>query len=144
MREKKPRPRVGDEDVRLTKITARDDAELDFLKKRSLLSSVVIITFFAVLVSRLWFLQVQEGEMYSSRAENNRVRFTEVAPPRGNIFDSMGREVVTNRPAFNVLLSREEKRIDDALLKRVDVALYAAKDAGRNQVVMHEHNIVIS
>jgi penicillin-binding protein 2 len=117
--EKKPRPLTGDEDIRLTKITARDDAELDFLKKRSLLSSVVIITFFAILVSRLWFLQVQQGEIYSGKAENNRIRVIEVAPPRGNIFDSMGREIVTNRPSFNVLLSREEKRIDDAQLKRV-------------------------
>lgn len=119
LREKKAGPLVGDEDIRLTKITARDDAELDFLKKRSLLSAIVVITFFAVLVSRLWFLQIQQGEFYSSRAENNRIRFTDVAPPRGNIFDSMGREIVTNRPSFNVLLSREEKRIDDALLKQV-------------------------
>lgn len=119
-RERKPRPpQVRDQDVRLTKITARDDAELDFLKKRSLISSIVIITFFAILVARLWHLQIQEGELYSSKAENNRVRFVEVAPPRGNIFDSKGREVVTNRPSFNVLLSREEKRIDDFLLKRV-------------------------
>ena len=57
--------------------------------------------------------------MYGNKADNNRVRFAEVVPPRGNIVDSMGREIVTNRPAFNVVLSREEKRIDDALLKRV-------------------------
>ncbi|HER62809.1 MAG TPA: penicillin-binding protein 2 [Desulfobacteraceae bacterium] len=122
-RERKTRAPVGDEDVRLTKITARDDAELDFLKKRSLISSVVIITFFAVLVSRLWFLQIQQGEMYSSKAENNRVRSVDVAPPRGNIFDSMGREIVTNRPSFNVLMSREEGRIDDILLKKVAAIL---------------------
>lgn len=110
---------VQDQDVRLTKITARDDAELDFLKKRSLISSIVIITFFAILVSRLWFLQIQQGDLYSNRAENNRVRYVDVMPPRGNIFDSKGREVVTNRPAFDVLLSREERRVDDALLKKV-------------------------
>ena len=118
-REKKTRPQVGDKDVRLTKISPRDDAELDFLKKRSLISSVIIITFFAVLVSRLWFLQIQQGEMYGNKADNNRVRFAEVVPPRGNIVDSMGREIVTNRPAFNVVLSREEKRIDDTVLKRL-------------------------
>lgn len=117
---------MGETDVRLTKITARDDAELDFFKKRALISSVVIITFFAVLVSRLWFLQIQQGDIYSNKAENNRVRYVEVAPPRGNIFDSMGREVVTNRPSFDVLLSREEKRIDEALLKKM--ALYLEID----------------
>ncbi len=57
--------------------------------------------------------------MYGNKADNNRVRFAEVVPPRGNIVDSMGREIVTNRPAFNVVLSREEKRIDDAVLKRL-------------------------
>lgn len=117
-REKKPRNLVGDQEIRLTKITARDDAELDFLKKRSLISSVVIIIFFAILISRLWFLQIQQGDIYSSKADNNRVRYVEVSPPRGNIFDRAGREVVTNRPSFNVLLSREERKIDDALLKK--------------------------
>lgn len=110
---------VSDESVKMTKITPRDDAELDVLKKRALISSVVIITFFAVLISRLWFLQFQQGEVYSSKADNNRVRYVEVAPPRGNIFDSMGREIVTNRPSFNVVLSREGNRLDDALLKQV-------------------------
>lgn len=116
--ERRARPRA-EQGTRLTKITARDDAELDFLKKRALISSVFIITVFAVLVSRLWFLQIQQGDIYSSKAENNRVRYVDIAPPRGNIFDSMGREVVTNRPSFDVLLSREEKRIDEALLKKV-------------------------
>lgn len=110
---------VGDDNVLMTKITPRDDAELDFLKKRALISSVIIITFFAVLVSRLWFLQIQEGEIYSSKADNNRVRYVEVAPPRGNIFDSMGREIVTNRPSFNVVMSREDDRLDTELLKKV-------------------------
>ena len=112
-------PLVGDEQVIKTKITPRDDAELDLLKKRALISSMVIITFFAILVSRLWFLQIQEGELYRDKAENNRVRYVEVAPPRGNIFDSMGREVVTNRPSFNVVLIREDNRLDIDLLKQV-------------------------
>ena len=61
--------------------------------------------------------------MYSDKADNNRVRYVDVAPPRGNIFDSMGREIVTNRPSFNVVLSREDNRLDDALLKKVAALL---------------------
>ena len=118
-RELDSHPLVGDESGRMTKITPRDDAELDFFKKRALISSIIIISFFAVLVSRLWFLQIQQGEIYSKQADNNRVRYVEVAPPRGNIFDSMGREVVTNRPSFNVVMSREDNRLDDVLLKKV-------------------------
>lgn len=110
---------VPDDNTRMTKITPRDDAELDYLKKRALISSAIIITLFAILVSRLWFLQIQQGELYSSKADNNRVRYVEVAPPRGNIFDSAGREIVTNRPSFNVVLSREDKRLDVTLLKKV-------------------------
>jgi penicillin-binding protein 2 len=112
-------PAVRDESARMTRITPRDDAELDFLKKRSLISSIIIISFFAILVSRLWFLQIQQGEMYSRQADNNRVRYVEVAPPRGNVFDSKGREVVTNRPSFNVVMSREGNRLDDLLLKKI-------------------------
>jgi len=112
-------PAARDESVRMTKITHRDDAELDFLKKRALISSIIIISFFAILVSRLWFLQVQQGEIYSKQADNNRVRYVEVDPPRGNIYDSAGREVVTNRPSFNVVMSREDNRLDEALLKKI-------------------------
>lgn len=123
-KERQPRPPALEApDARLTLITPRDDAELDFLKKRALISSIVLISFFAILVARLWYLQIQEGETYASLADNNRVRYVEIAPPRGNIFDSMGKEVVTNRPSFNVVLSREDNRLDDELLKKVAAVL---------------------
>ncbi len=123
-KEKQPRPPTLEApDARLTLITPRDDAELDFLKKRALISSIVLISFFAILVARLWYLQIQEGETYANLADNNRVRYVEIAPPRGNIFDSTGKEVVTNRPSFNVVLSREDNRLDDELLKKVAAVL---------------------
>jgi penicillin-binding protein 2 len=117
--EKQARPPLLNQDAPLTIITPADDAELDFLKKRSLLTSAVIITFFAMLVARLWYLQIQEGENYTSLADNNRVRYVEVAPPRGNVYDREGREIVTNRPSFNVVLSRDDNRLDDELVKRI-------------------------
>lgn len=123
-REKQTRSPVLDTpDAQMALITPRDDAELDFLKKRALISSIVVISFFAVLVARLWYLQIQEGETYAALADNNRVRYVEIAPPRGNIFDSTGKEIVTNRPSFNVVLSREDNRLDDGLLKKVAAIL---------------------
>lgn len=123
-KEKQPRsPVLEAPDAQMTLITPRDDAELDFLKKRALISSIIVISFFAILVARLWYLQIQEGETYAALADNNRVRYVEIAPPRGNIFDSTGKEIVTNRPSFNVVLSREDNRLDDELLKKVAAVL---------------------
>ncbi|MHB8790831.1 MAG: penicillin-binding protein 2 [Desulfobulbaceae bacterium] len=121
--EKQPRSPLLDQDAPLSIITPHDDAELDFLKKRSLMTSAVIITFFALLIARLWYLQIQEGETYTSLADTNRVRYVEVTPPRGNVYDSEGREIVTNRPSFNVVLSRENNRLDDQLVKRIAAIL---------------------
>jgi penicillin-binding protein 2 len=101
------------------KITQRDDRELDFFRRRATYSSVVLIVFFAILIARLWYLQIQQGEEYKKLAENNRVRYLEVVAPRGNILDRRGREIVTNRPSFNVVWVREDNRLDDKLIKEV-------------------------
>jgi penicillin-binding protein 2 len=104
-------------DAAKTKITHRDDGELDYFKRRAMFSSVVVIFFFAILISRLWYLQIQHGSDYRKLADNNRVRYLEIAAPRGNILDSKGREIVTNRPSFNVVWIREGRRLDEELIK---------------------------
>ncbi|MEA2116166.1 MAG: penicillin-binding protein 2 [Thermodesulfobacteriota bacterium] len=101
------------------KISQRDDGELDFFRRRVTYSSVVLIVFFAILISRLWYLQIQQGDEYRKLSENNRVRYLEVAAPRGNILDRKGREIVTNRPSFNVVWVREDNRLDDELIKKM-------------------------
>jgi penicillin-binding protein 2 len=102
-----------------TRITHRDDGELDFFKRRAMYSMVIIIFYFATLVARLWFLQIQQGDKYKDLAENNRVRYLEIAAPRGNILDRKGREIVTNRPSFNVVWIREGNRLDEDLIKKM-------------------------
>jgi len=106
-------------DTGVTRLIHHDEGELDFFRKRALYASFVIIFFFAILVTRLWFLQIQQGEKYSRLADSNRVRYLEIIAPRGNILDRKGREVVTNRPSFNVVWVRENNSLDDALLKRM-------------------------
>ncbi|PIE59463.1 MAG: penicillin-binding protein 2 [Desulfobulbus propionicus] len=103
----------------VTKLTPHDDYELDGYKKRALHASFVLIFFFAVIVSRLWYLQIHKGECYKKLADTNRVRSLKVTAPRGNIYDRFGREIVTNRPSFNVVWVREDNKVDDDWLKRV-------------------------
>lgn len=104
---------------KLDEITEQDDAALDLLKRRLIGAVVVIIIFLGIIVSRLWYLQINNGEEYRARAYNNRVRIRQVAAPRGHIVDREGRDIVTNRPSFNVVLIREDSYDIDDVLKRL-------------------------
>ena len=73
----------------------------------------------AVLVGYMlafYYLQVFQAEHYAELAEANRVRRIMVSPPRGAILDRYGRVIARNRPAFDVLLNREETRNADPVL----------------------------
>ena len=100
-------------------IEERDDAALDQLKKRLLAAAVVVLFFFLVIMLRLWFLQIISGDEYEKRAYGNRVRIRQVAPPRGHILDRCGREIVTNRPSFNVALIQEDSHDLSDVLERL-------------------------
>ncbi|MCI5142059.1 MAG: penicillin-binding protein 2, partial [Candidatus Electrothrix sp. ATG1] len=110
-------------DTGTPRITHINDGELDFYRRRAMYSSAVVVFFFIILITRLWYLQIQQGEKYSELAKNNRVRYLEIAAPRGNILDRKGREIVTNRPSFNVVWVREKNRVDDALIKKTAAIL---------------------
>ncbi len=104
-------------------IAERDEAALTLLKKRSLFAIFIVFFFFSVIVARLWFLQISSGEEYKNLADNNRVRIRSVRAPRGHILDKYGREIVTNRPSFNVVMIREDSYDIDDVLKRLSTIL---------------------
>lgn len=70
--------------------------------------ALLILLAFALLVSRLWRLQVREGENLRSLSENNRLRLKRTPPLRGVVYDRQGRVLVDNRPSFNVVLVPED------------------------------------
>ena len=117
---RRPEPLLDAErrkDLGVTKLTPRDENELSGYKKKALYTFVLLIFFFAIIVTRLWFLQMQQGDYYSELANTNRVRYQEIAAPRGNIYDRNGKEIVTNRPSFNVVWLRENNKVDGDWLK---------------------------
>lgn len=103
----------------LTKINRIDPAELKQLKKRIDIATAVIIFFIALLIARIWFLQIHMGTDYEDMSESNRIRVQDVAAPRGNILDRHERIIITNRPRFNVVWTREDAPDPDAVVKRL-------------------------
>lgn len=64
----------------------------------------VTLALFAVLVARLWFLQVVHGAEYERLAARNLVRLEPTAAPRGAIVDREGRLLATNRLGHRIAI----------------------------------------
>jgi len=62
----------------------------------------IIFAVFALLIARLWHLQIVRGDNFEAMAEVNRIRTLPIRAPRGSIYDAKGRVIVTNRLAFTV------------------------------------------
>ncbi|MBV8296594.1 MAG: hypothetical protein JO085_07155, partial [Acidimicrobiia bacterium] len=70
--------------------------------------AIVIVSLFAALVARLWYLQVLAAPQYRTQADVNRVRTIYTEAPRGRILDRQGRVLVDNKVTDAVVVSREE------------------------------------
>lgn len=62
----------------------------------------VVIAAFALIIIRLWQLQILQGDEYLKLSEANRLRIINIHAPRGIIFDRNGIPLVRNTPFFSV------------------------------------------
>jgi penicillin-binding protein 2 len=74
------------------------------LLRRVSILGVAMLVIFAVLLLRLWALQVLAGPKYVDQAAANSFRTVRVQAPRGQILDRTGVPLVTNAPATAILL----------------------------------------
>src|SRR4051812_41480379 len=70
--------------------------------------AIVIVSLFAALLARLWYLQVLAAPQYRVQADVNRVRTIYTEAPRGRILDRQGKVLVDNRVSDAVVVNREE------------------------------------
>lgn len=69
---------------------------------------VVVISLFAALAARAWYLQVVLAPQARLEVNGNRVRTVQLEAPRGRILDRRGRVLVDNRVFSAVVVSRAE------------------------------------
>ncbi len=62
---------------------------------------------FLFIVGGYWNLQIRNEEIYSLKAERNRIKALPIPAPRGKILDRDKRVIVDNHSSFTVLLSLE-------------------------------------
>jgi len=79
-----------------------------FLKSRLVPITVVYILLFAVLINRMFELQIVEGETYVSEAQKRTTKTRAVKASRGNIYDCNGKLLAYNKLAYNVTYSEND------------------------------------
>ncbi|MGI8792900.1 MAG: penicillin-binding protein 2, partial [Acidimicrobiales bacterium] len=68
---------------------------------------VVVLSLFAAMFTRLWYLQVLDSENFVQAADANQVRIIYEEAPRGRILDRSGKVIVGNRRSPTVTVERD-------------------------------------
>ena len=113
---------------------------------------ILIILVFIVLLARLWYLQIVQGEEYYAASLGNFGRQIRIAAPRGNIYDRNGNLLVSNRFSHVVsvvpndfLKNPEAVRFLSDLLEIPETELVARfeklKSSQREQYVPVKHDV---
>ncbi len=85
-----------------------ESAEALSFKKQYIVFFAVMLLVMMIYLARLWYLQVLCGQFYRYQSENNRIRVEDVVAPRGIIYDRNGVPIVENRPAYDLMIIRED------------------------------------
>jgi len=59
----------------------------------------------AVIVGRLWYLQLVQGDQYYRASEENIIKTEEIDPPRGRMVDRNGVALARNRSSFEIVIT---------------------------------------
>lgn len=74
------------------------------IRSRVTFFQILVVLIFGLLLGRLWWLQVVDGETYRQLADRNRFRTVSIEAPRGIIYERNGQLLVRNRPRFDVVI----------------------------------------
>ena len=105
------------------KLEALDFEDLDRFRIRLFILGGVVILIFSLLASRLWYLQISQGELYSEFSQGNRIRLISEPALRGIIYDRNGVILAENRPAYQLQLIREDTPDLESILNKVSHSL---------------------
>jgi penicillin-binding protein 2 len=95
-------------------------------EKRIGIVGVVIIAIFLTLISRLYYLQIPNGEEYRQVASANQYREVQSEAPRGRILDINGVILVDNRISRSIVVERLElsdKKVKTKVIEKLSIIL---------------------
>ncbi len=103
----------------ITRLHKMDEVERFFMKRRVNVANYIVLAMILILAARLWNLQILNGTGFRERSNSNRTKFLSTIAPRGNILDRNGKILVSNRPCFNVVWLRPDRRNSDRTIRKL-------------------------
>lgn len=98
---------------------------------------VMVVMVIAILMARVGYLQVIDGEYYAHLADGNRIRIIPSMAPRGTFYDRNGALLVTNRPGFMVSLLPLMAPVSEDVILRLSKLLNVPAEDIRGKIEAH-------
>ena len=95
----------------------------DTPRLRLAVMGVVVLSLFAALFARLWYLQVLDSRTFVAAASANQIRFVYEEAPRGRILDRQGRVLVDNAKSQVVTVDKAELKDEPDVIVRLAALL---------------------
>jgi len=96
--------------------------------------TIIVLSFLIlVLLIRLWYLQILQGNQLRNFSDKNTIKEQKVSAPRGNFLDRNGQTLVTSRPGYRLALDpsafrRSNKDELDIMMDLISNVLKKDKD----------------
>lgn len=111
------------------RITLRDhSAETALFSSRIMVSFIFVLCVIGLLLSNLYYLQVDSYQAYQTRSNENRVKLVPIAPNRGLIYDRNGILLAENKPVYSLDMVPEKFTDIDATIAKLTTLLNLTED----------------
>lgn len=99
---------------------------------------LVVIVVFAIILGRVFQLQVIQGDDYRAEARHNIIFDVRLATTRGIVRDARGRVLSTNRPSYNVYVVPSRLDMSETWPKLVDYLQLGGEERDRLEQKLQE------
>ena len=109
------------------------------MRRRGVFCAIVLCTVFALLVSRLGYLQLVQGEYWSTQAVSQQLNDSVVAAHRGTIYDRNGKVLAESMEVWTVIMAPYNiAQLDDAETVRNKIADEVSKILGVDRDTLYK------
>ena len=124
------------ESIRTEKIRRRsyDDSPRSRFRGRDFLFPLILVAILILFLSKLFYLQIIQGNYYKKLSDSNRIRTQVVHAPRGIIFDRKNVPLVFNSPGFRQITREKDGKVDAVYIEKEKALELIAKGAKNIEV----------